>query len=101
VIEMALAGNVPALRMCLERLAPKLRTRAKPTEVNIPPVSAAQDLSAAFSAVVDATARGDINSEEAKDIADVLEMKRKAFETIELEQRMATLERIASLDRLG
>jgi hypothetical protein len=99
VIELAMAGNVAALRMCMERLTPKLRTRAKPTEVDIPVVAQPSDLPAAFSAVVQATARGEITSEEAKDLADVLEMKRKSFETIELEQRMVILEKIASRDR--
>jgi hypothetical protein len=99
VIEMAKAGNVAALRMCLERLAPRLRVRAQPTPVDIPDVVQPSDLPAAFSAVVQATARGEITSEEAKDLAEVLEMKRKAFETIELEQRMVILEKIASRDR--
>ena len=99
VIDLALEGNVAALRMCMDRLAPRLRVRASTTEVDLPPISSAADLPAAFSAVVQATARGEINSEEAKNLATILELKRKAFETLELEQRLASLEKVASRDR--
>jgi hypothetical protein len=99
LVELALEGNVAALRLCIERLAPRLRTRGQVTPLELPEVNKPADLPAAFSAVVQAAACGDITSEEAKDLADVLEMKRKSFETIELEQRMEILEKIASRDR--
>jgi hypothetical protein len=89
-IELALAGDTTALRLCMERVAPIRKGR--PVHLDLPPVITASDTLAALSAVADSMAAGDITPEEAVTIASLLEAKRKAIETVEIEARLAALE---------
>ena len=49
-------------------------------------------MSAAFDAVLQAVAGGELTPEEGASITTVLEARRKAIETVELEARIAALE---------
>ena len=89
-IDLALAGDTVALRLCLERIAPVRRSR--PVEVDLPPVSSAADMLPALSAVIAAMAAGGISPDEAAAVAGVIEVRRRAIETVELEQRICALE---------
>jgi uncharacterized protein DUF5681 len=90
VIEMALAGDTVALRLCLERIAPA--RKSSPVEVNLPPIASVADMPLALSAAIAAMAAGEISPDEAAAVAAVIEMRRKAIETVELEQRIRALE---------
>jgi hypothetical protein len=85
-----------ALRLVLERVAP-LR-RGRPVRFDLPAggVERAGDVSAALGAVLEATAEGALTPDEAATIAGVLEAKRKAIETVEIEARLAALEAAAA-----
>jgi Family of unknown function (DUF5681) len=62
-VELALAGDPAALRLCLDRvLAPR---RGRPVELALPPIDSAADLVSAMAAVAAATARGAITPDEA------------------------------------
>jgi len=89
-IDMALGGDATAMRLCLERIIPARKSRK--VAFDLPAVNATADLVPAFSAVVGAMAAGDLAPDEAMTIAGVLEMKRKAIETVEIERRLAALE---------
>ncbi len=97
-IELALEGDTVALRLVMERVAP-LR-RGKPVHFDFPPIEHAGDVSMALGSILKATARGELTPDEAVTIANVLESKRKALETLDLETRLAALEK-ASQERKG
>ncbi|HEY8871660.1 MAG TPA: DUF5681 domain-containing protein [Stellaceae bacterium] len=62
-VELALAGDAAALRLCLDRvLAPR---RGRPVELALPPIDSAADLVSAMAAVVAAAASGAITPDEA------------------------------------
>lgn len=90
-IEMAKKGDSVALRLVMERVVP-LR-RGKPVRFDFPPVEHAGDVSAALGSILKATAVGDLTPDEAVTIAGVLEAKRKAIETVEMEVRLSALEK--------
>ena len=89
-IELALEGDGPALRLCLERIAPPRKGR--PVSFPLPPIATADDLVTAVGAVVTAMAGGELTPEEAATISGVLDFKRRSLETVELEKRLAALE---------
>jgi hypothetical protein len=95
VVEDAKAGDLRAAEILLRRLWPERRGR--PVEVGMPPVASAADLVPALATVAAAMARGEITPEEAQAVAGVLEAQRRAIETTELEQRIATLEECAAV----
>jgi len=92
VIELALGGSEPALRLCLDRLIPPCRERS--VRLRLPSdITTAQGTSRAAGAGIKALAQGEITPGEAVQIASVLEVRRRAIETQELEIRIAEVER--------
>jgi hypothetical protein len=89
-VELALAGDMQALKLCLERICPPRKSR--PIQIDLPMVATAADVTAAQGAVIAAMARADITPDEANTISGVLEAKRRAIETTEIEERIARLE---------
>jgi hypothetical protein len=91
VVSAALAGDMTAARMVLERVVPPMRERpvaiAFPTEIN-----SASAVSEAAGAVLKAACEGDLLPSEASTLASILEVRRKAIETQQLEERIAALE---------
>ena len=90
-IEKAKEGDMAAIRLCLERILPTIKSR--PIEIDLPPVETAEDITAAQGAVIAAMARGEITPDDASTVAGVLEAKRRALETVELEKRLDILEK--------
>ena len=62
-VELALAGDPAALRLCLERIVGPYRERA--VEFTMPPIRNAADLAGAMAAVADAAAEGAVTPREA------------------------------------
>lgn len=89
-IELALAGDTTALRLCLERIAPIRKGR--PAAFNLPAINTAADAVRALGAVVASMSAGELTTDEATAVANVIEVKRRAFETLELEGRMRAIE---------
>ena len=89
-IEKALEGDMTAIRLCLERILPTIKSR--PIEIDLPPVETAEDIEAVQGAVIAAMAKGEITPDDAGTIAGILEARRRAIETVELEARMVALE---------
>jgi len=90
-IEMALEGDTVALKICLERILPPRRDR--PVRLTLPPIQSAQDTVAAMSRIIDAATTGQIDPHQAQNLAALIEIQRKAVETLDLEQRITTLEK--------
>ena len=92
-VELALGGDVTALKLCLDRLCPTLKSR--PVALKLPRIEGAADLQRAVAAVVDAVSAGSIVPDEAVQLTNVLETYRRALETVELDQRVSELEATA------
>ena len=65
-VELALAGDPTAMRLCIERILPPCRERA--VKFSLPPIESTDDISAAMQAVTAALARGQITPGEAATI---------------------------------
>jgi len=89
-IELAQAGDLTALRLCLDRIAPPRRDR--PVSLPLPKVETAGDSLKAIATVVDALGAGEVTPSEAGDVVRVLEVFAKSAEMIALEARIKALE---------
>lgn len=90
IIAQAKAGDMVAARLVLERVCPIRRGR--PIQIDLPRIDSTADLLDAQGRVVAAVAAGDLTPEEGSALADILEAKRRAIETMELETRISALE---------
>lgn len=89
-IQMALAGDVQAMRICMDRLAPPRKDR--PVAFALPKISSAEDHPAALAAIMVAVAGGDLTPLEGQSLAAMLAEHRKAIETAEIDARLSALE---------
>jgi Family of unknown function (DUF5681) len=96
-IELAMGGDTTALRLCMERLAPAVKSRA--VNLTLPAVEEPADILEAQTATIAAMARGEITPDEAATVASILEAKRKVIETVQLEERVSKLEQQAESKR--
>ena len=90
VIKAALAGDMSAMRIVLDRIWPA--RRGAPVAIDLPAIRTADDVVAAMAAIADAASDGDLSPEEAETFAKLIEANRKALETADLERRLAALE---------
>jgi hypothetical protein len=89
-LDKAKAGDARAAELILSRVWPPRKGR--PVAMKLPAIETAADLVKALGAVADAVAAGDLTPDEGAGVAAVLETKRRAVETVELETRIAALE---------
>ena len=89
-VELALAGDPAALRLCLERIVGPYRERA--VEFTMPPIRNAADLADAMAAVAEAAAEGAVTPREAMQFGHVIEAYIRAVEATEFERRLRALE---------
>jgi hypothetical protein len=90
IIRLALAGNVVALRLCLERLLPARKEREM--LLQLPSPATPRDILAGFGTVVEALTHGELTPSETNTAAALLESARRALETTELARRVEDLE---------
>jgi hypothetical protein len=93
-IELAKAGDLIAIRICMDRLLPPRRER--PMNVALPKISAASDLIAATATLTDAVAQGEVTPGEAASLSMLVGNVAKAVETFELAERLANEEQMGS-----
>jgi hypothetical protein len=91
-VEMALDGDMGALRLCMDRILPPRKDR--PVTFDLPPIKSADDAAAVTSAILAAVANGEITPADAGEIGKLVESYVKAFETAELSERLERLERM-------
>jgi Family of unknown function (DUF5681) len=89
-IELALEGDTTALRLCLERIVPQRKSRAVSFEA--PRVDRVEDLAGAIGSIFQEVAGGRLRLDEGAALVGMLESKRRAMETIDLEKRLRALE---------
>jgi hypothetical protein len=90
-LEDAKGGDANARKLVLDRIWPVRKGRA--IALGLPNIATASDVLSALSVVADAVGAGEITPDEGTAVAAILEVKRKAIETVELESRVASLEK--------
>ena len=93
-IELAKAGEIAALRMCLDRLVPVRKD--EPAVFDLPPLDTAADSVAAAAGIVAAVAAGDLTPSQGADLAAVIDVYVGALATKDFEERLAKLESAAN-----
>ena len=92
LLEMALDGNIPAMRLAIERLAPPRRER--PLQFRLPPLETAADATVALKCIVAGLADGDLTESEAKVLVGVIEAHLKVFNLVETDRRLSAIEKL-------
>jgi hypothetical protein len=87
-IELAKDGDLPALRLCLDRIAPPRKDR--PVLFELPPVSSAADAAKAAAALLEAVAVGDLTPAEASELGKLIEAYITALEATDFAERLAS-----------
>ena len=98
VVELAMSGNIAALRLCLDRLVPARKN--EPLSCEMPPLARAADAVAAIGGIASAAVAGDVTADEAAKLAKVISLYVSTLEAHQFEHRLAQLER-ADLKRIG
>ena len=93
-IELAKAGDLVALRLCLDRICPPRKDR--PVPFALPELRTAEDAKLAASARLKAVADGDLTPSEASEIGRLLDSYTRILEREEFEKRLIRLEEKAT-----
>src|SRR5260370_31325657 len=91
VIELALAGNIAAIRLCFERLLPPRRDRG--VAFDLPKIESAADAVAASPAVLESCAAGTLSPGEAADVMELIKTHLRALELRQIETGMPAPQR--------
>jgi hypothetical protein len=89
-VEMALAGDTVALRLCLDRIAPARKD--VPIAFDLPPIKTAADTVEASASLLAAVAAGEVTPDEAGRVMALLTAHKSLVEATDLEQRLEALE---------
>ena len=89
-IELALAGDMTALRLCLDRVIPPRRDR--PVRLTLPCLDGAGGLEKASLAVLAAVAAGEITPSEGQALTGIIVAHRKVMELVDIDRRLQVLE---------
>jgi len=90
VITAARTGDLAAAKLVLERLAPPLRER--PISIELPDTSTTEGVSKAQQVIIEAVGKGELLPSEGSTLAALVESRRRALETDDLERRLSDLE---------
>jgi len=91
-VELALDGDLQALKLCMDRLAPPAKER--PLEAfDLPQLNDQRSVLEALDATANKLSLGELLPAEATAICRVLEQYRKHFETTEMTERLESIER--------
>jgi Family of unknown function (DUF5681) len=93
-IDLALNGDMAALRICLDRILPPRKDR--PLTFDFPSINNAAEAATTMSAILAAVASGEITPTEASEIGKLVDSYVRAVETTELAARIERLERMTS-----
>jgi hypothetical protein len=89
-VDLALAGDITALRLCLDRILPPRKDR--PVSFEMPKINNAQDARAASAALLDAVASGNLTPSEASEVGKLIDAYVKTIELTEVLARLDKLE---------
>src|SRR5262245_21451076 len=89
-VELALAGNVKCLQICLDRLMP--RRTGRPLDVTLPAINDVRDVVTAMAAITTAVNDGRLTAEEAGQLVHILNSYSNAIEVYDHSTRIAAIE---------
>ncbi len=94
IIRMAIVkakeGDLAAVRLCLDRIAPRPKDRVVPFE--LPPLRSAQSALDATAEIAAAVARGDMSPAQAEDVSRLVDRYLTTLEAVVFERRVSRLE---------
>lgn len=88
-VELALDGDIQALRICLDRITPTLKATSKPIDARLPAGGSLADQAAR---VYEAARLGKITPDEAQTLMNLIQAQVKIKELTDMEVRLAKLE---------
>jgi Family of unknown function (DUF5681) len=91
IIDAAKKGDLAAAKMVLERLAPPVRERA--ITLKLPETKSIAGIDAAQRTILAAVAKGQLLPAEGTALAGIVDARRRAFDSVEMERRITELER--------
>ena len=89
-IEMAKAGDLAAIRLCMDRLAPARKD--EPVAFELPPLEKPADSVAATASIVAAVAAGELTPSQAAELSKVIDVYLRALENKGFDERLTKLE---------
>ncbi len=89
-IELAKGGDMAAIRICLDRLAPPRKDRH--IEFTLPKMEKASDAAEASAAIVEAVALGELTPSEAGELMKIVESYARSLQVSDFEARLERLE---------
>lgn len=89
-LDLALGGDSPALKLCLDRILPLRRERL--LQFELPPLNSAADGPTAIAAIIEAVAHSELTLSEATGLVKLVEAFIGAFEAKDFEERLMLLE---------
>jgi len=89
-VELALAGDTTALKMCLDRIAPAPKSSAQPITLEMPP---SENLTDAARAFISAAAQGELPPDVAAQMVSAIVAAARVEEMEEVKHRLEALER--------
>jgi hypothetical protein len=92
-IDLAKAGDMQALKLCMDRIVPPRRDR--PLAFALPPIASPGDAATAMGALLKATADGELTPLEAGEVAKLVDTYIRTVEANDLTKRIEQLERTA------
>jgi Family of unknown function (DUF5681) len=88
-IDKAKQGDMTAIRLCLERVFPRLRDRA--TLFDLPPINGAPEALAAMTTIVAGVRGGELTAAEGSDLSKLVDHYLRALEAKDFEQRLEVM----------
>jgi hypothetical protein len=88
--KLAEAGDMAAIRVCMERLLPPIKQQ--PVAVELPPIEKPADSVEAMVSIAAAVAAGDVTAAEAAELAKVVDVYVRALDSKGFNERLSALE---------
>jgi Family of unknown function (DUF5681) len=88
-IEKAMEGDMTAIRLCLERVFPRLRDRA--TVFDLPPINGAPEALAALTSIVAGVSSGELTAAEGSELSKLVDHYLRALEAKDFERKLHKL----------
>ena len=97
VVDLALAGDTKALRICIDRLIPPLREDR--LTIELPGIGDSVGCAAAQAKIVAAVAGGDLLPGEGERLSSMVENQRRSIESEDFTKRLAAIEEKLNVGR--
>lgn len=99
VIDMAMSGDMAAMKLCIDRIVPKINNDSLECPISIGNMKDPKELLDAGNDIINKIADGSLNSQNGKIISSVLDKQRKLIETVELQTLLENLQETIKLKK--